>query len=191
MVQPFFCLVAMATHLHVAATMVMWTIMSSVIAIKYSKSPYNALKLDQVLKSCIEFILRIQIFYPRNFKKFCCFFFQNFVANRRNLYIKFLFYRRYFMYYTCWFYQNYIIFEGFTSIWMIAIFAKVLHHFGFVQILYIFKYYITFQKNLPLWISFSNYSCFYGCRCSIFAHDVGNLMYFLNINFYTSISYIW
>ena len=39
---------------------------SSINTIKYSKSPYNALKLDQVLKSCVEFIL---IFLPNKFSE--------------------------------------------------------------------------------------------------------------------------
>ena len=90
----------------------------------------------------------------------------NSVANSRN---------RYFIFYTRWFYQKFIIIEGFVSFWMIA--YSFLANFavkpGFLGL---------FFKNPPLWIFLSNHSCFYANKRKFyFAHDVGNLIYFLNI----------
>ena len=150
-----------------------FVILSSINTLKNSKSPYNTLKLDQVLNSCVEFILRFftqEIFRNSDF-------FQNDAANSRN---------RYFIYYICWFYQNYIIFEGFVTFWVIA--YSFLANFavkpGFLHI---------FKEKLLLWISLSNHSCFYGNWCKFYICPWCRKFNVLPkyIHFYTFISYMW
>ena len=139
-------------------TMVVWAILSSIDTLKYSKWPYNAEKFDQVLESCVEFILR---FLPDKFSEILIFFFKIDAANSKS---------RYFTYYTCLFYQNYIILKGFVSFWMIGYSfpANFAVRPGF---LHIFK-----EKSIIMNFS-QDHSCFYGNRCNFYScHDIGNLM---------------
>ena len=94
------------------------------------------------------------------------FFFQIGVVNSRN---------RYFIYYTCWFYRNYFILKGFVSFWTNASsflenFLKI-HHY---------EYFLT-----TIAVSMVTGTTF------IFAHDVGNLMYFLNVYTFTLLSHTY
>ena len=101
-------------------------------------------------------------FYSRNFQRF--WFFSKWCANSRNIYFIYL-----------------LILSQLYHVWRFCIILDDCIY------LYIPGFLFIFIKNPPLWISFSNHSCFCDNRCKFYTYPLCSKY----IHVYHSIWYIW